>query len=71
MGVKKEFIKDTGSPITVLRPDERILQSTGVQKRTNRYHDASKNEVKFRGKILVNVEYENNKQKMTDYQVNP
>ena len=71
MGVKKEFIIDTGSPITVLRPDERILQSTGVQKRTNRYHDANKNEVKFRGKILVNVEYENNKQKMTDYQVNP
>ena len=31
---------------------------------TNRYQDVNKNEVKFRGKIPVNIEYENNKQKM-------
>ena len=31
---------------------------------TNRYQDVNKNEVKFRGKIPVNIEYKNNKQKM-------
>ena len=45
-------------------PDERITKSTEIQKITNRYQDVNKNEVKFRGKIPVNVEYENNKQKM-------
>ena len=44
-------------------PDERITKSTDRQKLTNRYQDV-KNEVKIRGKIPVNVEYENNKQKM-------
>ena len=33
-------------------------------KSTNRYQDVNKNEVKFRGKIPVKIEYENNKQKM-------
>ena len=45
-------------------PDETMLELTGIQKITNRYQDVNKNEVKFRGKIPVNVEYENNKQKM-------
>ena len=63
-GVKKEFIIDTGSPITIMPPDEKILKSTKIQKITNRYQNVNKNEVKFRGKIPVNVEYENNKQKM-------
>ena len=45
-------------------PDERITKSTELQKITNRYQDVNKNEVKFRGNIPVNVEYENNKQKM-------
>ena len=31
---------------------------------TNRYQDVNKNEVKFQGKIPVNIEYENNKQNM-------
>ena len=30
---------------------------------TNRYRDVNKHEVKFRGKVLVNMEYKNNKQK--------
>ena len=63
-GVKKEFIIDTGSPITIMPPDERIMKQTEIQKITNRYQDVNKNEVKFRGKIPVNIEYENNKQKM-------
>ena len=46
-------------------PDERTTKSTEIQKITNRYQDVNvnKNEVKFRGKIPVNVEYEINKQK--------
>ena len=61
---KKEFIFDTGSPITIMPPDETILELTGIQKITNRYQDVNKNEVKVRGKIPVNVGYENNEQKM-------
>ena len=61
--IPKEFIIDTGSPISLTPPDERITKSTEIQKITNRYQDVNKIEVKFRGKILVNVEHENNKQK--------
>ena len=50
-GVTKKFIIDTGSPISLMPPDERIIKSTEVQKITNRYQDVNKNEVKFRGKI--------------------
>ena len=63
-GIKKELIIDTGSPISVLPPDERIMKATEVQKKTNRYQDVNKDKVKVRGKIPVNIEYENNKQKM-------
>ena len=63
-GITKEFIIDTGSPISIMPPDQRIMKLTEIQKVTNRYQDVNKNEVKFRGKIPVNIEYENNKQKM-------
>ena len=63
-GIKKEFIIDTGSPITTRPPDERIMKSTEIQKKPNRYQDVNKNKVKFRGKLPVNIEYENNKMKM-------
>ena len=62
--VMKELIIDTGSPISLMPTDERITKSTEIQKILNRYQDVNKNEVKLRGKISVNVEYENNKQKM-------
>ena len=45
-------------------PDKRIMKTTKIQKITNRYQDVNKNEVKFRGKFPVNIDYENNKQKM-------
>ena len=35
-GVKKQFIKYTGSPITIISPDERIMKSSEIQKITNR-----------------------------------
>ena len=40
------------------------MKPTELQKVSNRYQDFYKNEVKFQGKIPVNIEYENNKQKM-------
>ena len=63
-GVKKGFIIDTGSPITIMPPDEKIMKHAEIQKVTNRYQDVNKNDVKFRGKVPVNIENENNKQKM-------
>ena len=45
-------------------PDKRITKPTEIQKVTNQDQDVNKNEVKCRGKILVNIEYENNKQKI-------
>ena len=34
-GVKKEFIIDTGSPISIMPPDGRIMKSTEIQKISN------------------------------------
>ena len=50
-GMKKEFVIDTGSPITIMPPDERIMKHAEIQKIINRYQDVNKNEVKFRGKF--------------------
>ena len=36
-GIKKEFIIDTGSPVSIMPPDERIMKATEIQKITNRY----------------------------------
>ena len=44
-------------PITIIKPTE-------IQKVTNRYQDVNTNKMKVRGKTPVDVEYENNKQKM-------
>ena len=63
-GIEKEFIVDTGSPISIMPADENILKKTEMQKIKHRYQDVNKNEVKFRGQIPTNIEYENNKQKM-------
>ena len=40
------------------------MKDTEIQKVKHRYQDVNKNEVKIRGKIPVDIEYENNKQKM-------
>ena len=44
--------------------DENVMKRTEIQKKKHRYQDVNKNEVKFRGKIPADIEYENNKQKM-------
>ena len=63
-GIAKEFNIDTGSPISLMPPDESFIKSTEIQKITIQYQDVNKIEMKFRRIITVNVEYENNKQKM-------
>ena len=63
-GIEKECIVDTGSPISIMPADENIMKRTEIQKVKHRYQDVNKNEVKFRGKIPADIEYENNKQKM-------
>ena len=34
-GIEKENIIDTGSPITIMPPKEKILKSTGIEQITN------------------------------------
>ena len=63
-GIEKKFLVDTGSPISIMPVDEKILKQTEIQNVKQRYQDINKNEMKFRGKIPANIEYENNKQKM-------
>ena len=63
-GIEKEFIVDTGSPISIMPVDENIMERTEIQKVKHQYQDVNKNEVKFRGQIPADIEYENNKQKM-------
>ena len=63
-GTEKEFVIDTGSPMSIMPADNTIIKESKIQKVRHRYQDVNKNEVKFRGKIPVDIEYENNKQKM-------
>ena len=42
--------------------DKQIVKPTEIQNVTNLYQDVNKNKVKLRGKIPVDVEYENKKQ---------
>ena len=49
-GIEKEFIVDTGSPISIMPADENIMKQTEIQKVKHRYQDVNRNEVKFRGK---------------------
>ena len=63
-GTPKKFIINTESPVTIMPLDEQIMKKTEIQKITNRYQDVNKSEVKFQGKIPVDMEYENNKHKM-------
>ena len=62
--MEKEFIIDTGSPISIMPADNKIMKDTEIQKVKRRYQDGNKNEIKFRWKIPVDIEYQNNKQKM-------
>ena len=63
-GIEKEFIVDTGSPISIMPAGESILKKTEKQKIKHRYQNVNKNELKLRGQIPTDIEYENIKQKM-------
>ena len=63
-GTEKELIIGTGSPLSIMPADNKIMEESEIQKVRLRYQDLNKNEVRFRGKISVDIEYENNKQKM-------
>ena len=54
-GTPKEFIIDTGSPVTIMSQDEQIMKTIEIPKLTNRYQDVNKNEVKFWGKTPVDM----------------
>ena len=45
-GTEKEFIIDTGSPISIMPADKTIVKDTEIQKVRHRYQDVNKNEVK-------------------------
>ena len=47
-GVKKDFIIDSRSPITIMTPNEKIMKSIEIQKIVNRYQELNKNK-KSRG----------------------
>ena len=63
-GTEMEFVIDTGSPIIIMPADNTIMKGSEFRKVRHRYQDVNKNEVKIRGKIPVDIEHENNKQKM-------
>ena len=44
--------------------DDNILKKTEIQKVKHQYQQTNKNEPKFRGQILVDIEYEIIEQKM-------
>ena len=46
----KEFIIDTGSPVSIMPLDEQIMKKTEIQKITNRYQDVNKNEINSGGR---------------------
>ena len=49
-GTEKEFIIDTGSPISIRPADNTIMKDTEIQKVKHRHQDVNKNEVNSRGK---------------------
>ena len=50
-GTKKEFITDTGLPLSILPADDNVLEKTEFQKVKQRYQDGNKNQIKISGQI--------------------
>ena len=49
-GTEKEFIIETGSPISIMPADNRRMKESEIQKVRHRYQDVNKKGMKFRGK---------------------
>ena len=60
-GKEKEFVLDTGSPISIMPAGNEILKKSDIQKTKHHYQDVSKNEVKIRRNLNLDIEYEKNK----------
>ena len=58
-GRKQKFIIDTGSPVTIMPNDTTLYKSEDIQPLKEIYQDVNKNEIKFLGKVWVNIEYNN------------
>ena len=57
-GMEKEFIIDTGSPISIMSIDTKLLKETEIRKMKYQHQDVNNNEVKFLGKTPVDIKYE-------------
>ena len=57
-GMEKEFIIDTGSPISTMSVDTKLMKETEIQKMKHQHQDVNSNEVNFLGKTPVDIEYE-------------
>ena len=55
-GTEKEFIVDTGSPVTIIPPDKEIIKSMKLFLVTKKYRDVDKNALEFTGKRTVEAE---------------
>ena len=60
-GKNQKFIIDTGSPVTIMPNNPTLYNPEDVQPLKERYQDVNKNEIRFLGKVWVNIEY-NSKQ---------
>ena len=58
-GKKQKFITDTGSPVTIMPNDITLYKPEDIQPLKERDQDVNKNEIKFLGKVWVNIEYNN------------
>ena len=55
-GTGKESIVDTGSPVTMIPPDEEIINDGRILPVTTKHQDGKSNEPKLTGKIRVKTE---------------
>ena len=55
-GIEKDFIVDTGSPVTIISPDKAIIKNKRTLPITRQYQDVKKKEKKFIGTITVEAE---------------
>ena len=60
-GKNQKFIIDTGSPVTIMPNNPTLYNPEYIQPLKVRYQDVNRNEIKFLGRVWVNIEY-NSKQ---------
>ena len=63
-GKEKECIKDIGSSNSIRPTDNELTKELKIQRVKHRYQVVNKNGINFRGKIPVEIQFENNKQKI-------